>query len=359
MEFACKYVYVPPLIEKPKRSALLPPVKKVRPRTPPPPPPVPLRDFCSSLSAPSPSPSPKTLQVGPFQDWPHPHARSAPSSPGLKRTPAMSGRRLSPGAGKGQEEQDEHYCTILPGHCETSPARGPSPDDCRSPPFSAPPLPPRPAFLSKYPEYTMVFPSDPSPSPSPTLSSASASAPLSPNSERTLKTSPCSSPPSGPAEKQLLQGNPNVILIDLDKIVGSCYFCQSWEPSPAEPPLPQPCSPFAPYEDTLFLLTPDLQAEALDTVIVFCVDVSGSMSITSRFVQEAVLQCVQSLTRTEPNTRVALVTFNNEVTLHGYGEMTSWQICGEELKDSEFLKNADSSYDSHPITGLKRVEPQP
>ena len=32
-----------------------------------------------------------------------------------------------------------------------------------------------------------------------------------------------------------------------------------------------------------------------------------------QFVQEAVLQCVQTLSQKEPNTRVALVTFNNEV----------------------------------------------
>ncbi|XP_063077246.1 circularly permutated Ras protein 1-like isoform X2 [Engraulis encrasicolus] len=310
----------------------------------------------------------------------------------------MSGRRLSsPSKSVEQQQQDdEEYCTILPAP-QTTLTPGLSPNNNRAPPLSAPPLPPRPAFLSlPFPEYTIVFPSEP-PSPSPSLvspsSSSSPSSLLSSNTDHALTTRPDSSPPSGPVEKQPLLGNPNVILIDLDTIVSrpsgrlmegeptacdacgsvldtcydnvvaSCYFCQSWvKSSGADPTHPQPCSSSAPYQDTHFLLTPDQPAEALHTLIVFCIDISGSMSISSRveetdrpvwktrleFVQEAVLQCVQSLSQTEPSARVALVTFNNEVTLHGHGEVASWRICGEELKDAEFLKNAGLNFEVPP-----------
>ncbi|XP_076154689.1 circularly permutated Ras protein 1-like isoform X1 [Alosa pseudoharengus] len=376
MEFACKHVYVPPPIEKPKRSALLPPVKKVRPRTPPPPPPTPLKELVGPLSASSASPN--TLQVD--QPPHHPRPRSAPPSPRLRSSPSSPWAvepRVSPGLAKGQQGQEERYCSVLPGHEVDQTRRFCSPDHPRTHPLIGPPLPPRPAFLTKFPEYTEVFPS---------------TSPLSPNSEGPPRT-PCPFPPSGPTDKQPLPGNPNVMLIDLDKIVtdtnnrfidgeppacpacdsvldtcydnvvGSCYFCQSWETSGADPPISQLCSSSAPYEDSLFLLTPDQEAQVPDTLLVFCIDISGSMSITSRvqetdglvyksrleFVQEALLQCVRDLSRTEHNTRVALVSFNNEVTMHGHTNVISWRIGGDDLIEGEFLKNAGLTFPTPPL----------
>ncbi|XP_062381965.1 uncharacterized protein LOC134069854 [Sardina pilchardus] len=382
MEFACKYVYVPPVFEKPKRSALLPPVKKVRPRTPPPPPPTPPRELVGPLSPASASPN--TLQVE--QHPPHPRPRSAPPSPRLRSSPSSPPTvepRVSPGPAKGQPVQEEHYCSVLPGH-EPDKTRRFSADPPRTHPLIGPPLPPRPAFLTKFPEYIDVFPTT-----SP-LSPSHSTSPLSPNSEGPPRSS-CPFPSSGSTDKQPLPGNPNVILIDLDKltdtndrfidgeppacptcgsvldscydnVVGSCYFCQSWETSGDNPAISPPCSPSAPCEDSLFQLTPDQEAQAPDTLLVFCIDISGSMSITSRiqqadgliyksrleFVQEALLECVRDLSRTESSTRVALVSFNNEVTMHGHTDVISWKIVGHDLIDGEFLKNAGLTFPMPP-----------
>ncbi|KAG5262407.1 hypothetical protein AALO_G00274810 [Alosa alosa] len=346
------------------------------------------------------SASPNTLQVD--QPPPHLRPRSAPPSPRLRSSPSSPPAvepRVSPGLAKGQQGQEERYCSVLPGHEVDQTRRFSSPEHPRTHPLIGPPLPPRPAFLTKFPVYTEVFPSTP-PTTSP-LSPPHSTSSLSPNSESPPRT-PCPFPPSGPTDKQPLPGNPNVILIDLDKIVtdtnnrfidgeppacpacgsvldtcydnvvGSCYFCQSWETSGADPPISQPCSFSAPYEDSLFLLTPDQEAQAPDTLLVFCIDISGSMSITSRvqetdglvyksrleFVQEALLQCVRDLSRTKHNTRVALVSFNNEVTFLSSSTSSSYNIiiASTSLLNSAHFSNCPSHcsccHDSKTYHGL-------
>ncbi|XP_076154691.1 uncharacterized protein LOC143138124 isoform X3 [Alosa pseudoharengus] len=312
MEFACKHVYVPPPIEKPKRSALLPPVKKVRPRTPPPPPPTPLKELVGPLSASSASPN--TLQVD--QPPHHPRPRSAPPSPRLRSSPSSPWAvepRVSPGLAKGQQGQEERYCSVLPGHEVDQTRRFCSPDHPRTHPLIGPPLPPRPAFLTKFPEYTEVFPS---------------TSPLSPNSEGPPRT-PCPFPPSGPTDKQPLPGNPNVMLIDLDKIVTDTNnrFIDG------EPPACPACD------------------SVLDTCYDNVVQETDGLVYKSRleFVQEALLQCVRDLSRTEHNTRVALVSFNNEVTMHGHTNVISWRIGGDDLIEGEFLKNAGLTFPTPPL----------
>ncbi|XP_041938573.1 circularly permutated Ras protein 1-like isoform X3 [Alosa sapidissima] len=311
MEFACKHVYVPPPIEKPKRSALLPPVKKVRPRTPPPPPPTPLKELVGPLS-PS-SASPNTLQVD--QPPPHLRPRSAPPSPRLRSSPSSPPAvepRVSPGLAKGQQVQEERYCSVLPGHEVDQTRRFSSPEHPRTHPLIGPPLPPRPAFLTKFPVNTEVFPS---------------TSPLSPNSEGPPRT-PCPFPPSGPTDKQPLPGNPNVILIDLDKIVTDTNnrFIDG------EPPACPACG------------------SVLDTCYDNVVQETDGLVYKSRleFVQEALLQCVRDLSRTEHNTRVALVSFNNEVTMHGHTNVISWRIGGDDLIEGEFLKNAGLTFPTPP-----------
>lgn len=57
--------------------------------------------------------------------------------------------------------------------------------------------------------------------------------------------------------------------------VNECYFCQPWALT-STPSIPQ-CN-----EDGLFLLGPDEKPLcAADALLLFCIDISGSMSITS------------------------------------------------------------------------------
>lgn len=70
------------------------------------------------------------------------------------------------------------------------------------------------------------------------------------------------------------------------------------------------------------------------------------MRILNQFVQEAVLQSVRKLSETQPHMRVGLITFNNQVTLHGFDEFTSRFLRGAELIDSEYLKEAAFSFPS-------------
>ena len=59
-----------------------------------------------------------------------------------------------------------------------------------------------------------------------------------------------------------------------------CYFCQSSEltSSPSAPPCP-----LSGYQDSLFELPPDEKLPcAADALLLFCIDISGSMSMTSQ-----------------------------------------------------------------------------
>ncbi|CDQ58698.1 unnamed protein product [Oncorhynchus mykiss] len=207
---------------------------------------------------------------------------------------------------------------------------------------SAPALPPRPSFMKSCPEYLVLLPDSVSSSKSSSSSSRS---------------------------REPLVGNPNVILVSLGELISEengygqavitvnvCYFCQSsLEPPTSSSAICLGC------RDSVFLLTPGDKALALtDTLLLFCIDISASMSITSQvlegkqpiyrsrlqFVQEAVLQSVRKLSETQPHMRVGLITFNNQVTLHGFDEFTSRFLRGAELIDSEYLKEAAFSFPS-------------
>ncbi|CAB1312318.1 unnamed protein product [Coregonus sp. 'balchen'] len=87
----------------------------------------------------------------------------------------------------------------------------------------------------------------------------------------------------------------------------------SWEPPTSSSAKCLSC------QDSVFLLTPgDKALTRTDTLLLFCIDISASMSITS------------------------------QVTLHGYEEFTSRFLCGAELIDSEYLKEAAFSFPSPP-----------
>ncbi|XP_073346288.1 circularly permutated Ras protein 1-like [Pagrus major] len=238
----------------------------------------------------------------------------------------------------------------------------------------APPLPPRPSFMKSMPDYLILLPSSP-PSPSSQKS----------NSDPSQVPSP-----TGKPDKGLLPGNPNVVLVSLGKLLSEervqtiqgeptscfqcgavldssydnevkvCYFCQSLE-STSSPSTPQ--CPLSGYQDGLFVLPPDEKPPCVaDSLLLFCIDISGSMSMTSQvsegehvvhrsrlqFVKEAVLQCVQRLSEQQPDVQVGLITFNHQVTMHGHDNFPSRFLCGAELSDVNYLKEAAASFPSPP-----------
>ncbi|XP_048869649.1 circularly permutated Ras protein 1-like isoform X2 [Brienomyrus brachyistius] len=181
-------------------------------------------------------------------------------------------------------------------------------------------------------------------------------------------------------DKQLLPGNPNVILVAVgklvteenvntieceptacsqcgsareslyDNMVENCYFCQSWKSS-------QDYCATAECQDFLFPLTPEPKPPT-DPLLIFGIDISGSMTVTSQItedgrvtcksrlqcVQQAVLHCVQSLSKREPSTRVGLITFNKQLYLHGNGKATTQFLYGAQLMDCALLQEAVSSF---------------
>ncbi|CAL8239049.1 unnamed protein product [Gadus morhua 'NCC'] len=169
--------------------------------------------------------------------------------------------------------------------------------------------------------------------------------------------------PDGILDPDSLPGNPNVILVSLgkllsedrvhptegepllcsqcgagllscyDNMVNSCSFCRPAGPSaPAAPSAPGPAG----VPDRLFLLNPEgPHLDPSDALLIFCIDISGSMGITSPVSSDdkTIYRTRLHLARTavaavcpealRPTTRAACrpgstKTFNNQVTLHGY-----------------------------------------
>ncbi|XP_067849909.1 circularly permutated Ras protein 1 [Heptranchias perlo] len=98
-----------------------------------------------------------------------------------------------------------------------------------------------------------------------------------------------------------------------------------------------------------------------DSLVVFCVDISGSMCVTSEIevadegsrtvhisrlqsVQEAILKSLNHMTQTCPQKRVALVTFNDEVTIYGDGIGVPTRLSDFQLLDSDYLKTRGKEY---------------
>ncbi|MEQ2288362.1 hypothetical protein AMECASPLE_021893, partial [Ameca splendens] len=393
MEFACGFVYVSPSLSQrevqrstanvAKRSALLPPVKHLRPRTPPPPPPTQPLD-----------PKVKVQQSA---------ASSHKISEQLEKSPKVFHRRPQPaftpiGAGSPVVAHSQKT-VLLPLYVKSTsntdsykhPEHPHASSDTNNPTFdynrpkyepesnmdnlysytfpegsAGLTLPPRPSFMHLTPEYVMVLPSPVStptslqmpPSPKPLMSTAK--------------------------DKEPLLGNPNVVLINLGKLlseerewpthgepklcsqcgsvldsrqkdeVKACYFCKFGDLT--RPPSLSKC-PLNGQKDELFLLTPhEHPLSASNSLLLFCIDSSGSMSITSKeagqnshrsrlqFVQEAVLQCVQKLSDQQPEVRVGLITFNYQVTMHGCNHFQSQLLSGSELNDSSFLMEAAAGF---------------
>ncbi|KAM3592223.1 uncharacterized protein V6R79_014993 [Siganus canaliculatus] len=415
MEFACGFVYVPPSVsqkdgQRPtanvlKRSALLPPVNWIRPRTPPPPPPpsnTAETKSPKSLSSPLKfveqlEKSSEVKRVGKITCFYenaefHWKQQAASSVSGAPRKAALLPPKIKPAANshplpssnantqestydQPRSEPDSNIDPYDPNYSYTVPegtglpVKLPAGSSSTSAP-TAPPLPPRPSFMKSVPEYLVLLPSSHSTNSSSQKSLSESSAVTSTASKES-------------ADKRLLSGNPNVVLVSLgkliledrvqtiqgkpsccsrcgsvldssyDNVIDGCYFCQSSEmtSSPSLPKCPQ---------DDLFSLCPEVKPCAADPLLLFCIDISGSMSITSQvsegeravyrsrlyFVQEAVLQCVLRLSDQQPDIRVGLITFNHQVTMHGNDHVPSRCLSDVELTDSDFLKGAAACFPS-------------
>ncbi|XP_030635089.1 circularly permutated Ras protein 1 [Chanos chanos] len=100
-----------------------------------------------------------------------------------------------------------------------------------------------------------------------------------------------------------------------------------------------------------------------DMLVVFCVDISGSMSVTSEVaagnsmrsptyvsrlqgVQDALQRALSSLLQTSPHRRVALVTFNDEVTVYGDGTGVPLSLRDWALVDYDHLQAQGEKYNT-------------
>uniref|UniRef100_A0A3B3DLN0 VWFA domain-containing protein n=1 Tax=Oryzias melastigma TaxID=30732 RepID=A0A3B3DLN0_ORYME len=393
MEFACGFVYVPSLLvqrnnQRPnvvKRSALLPPANRMRPRSPPPPPPTHTaknkeQERSQEVKVKKSSTSfyenaqfhinrETTSTTNVFPQQTNPNRKTALLPPHMR--PTVGNVLVSQPQSITYEEPlnepkvNKHIWD--PNHSNSSSDGSGSEaklqNDTSNAHISGPALPPRPSFFKLIPEYLTLLPSSTT---SPQKQSSPTQFPQS---------------PTGKAESKPLQGNPNVVLISLAKLlseeaiplqvepsscahcgsvldsfdndVNECYFCRPWDcPDP-------PHIPSNDLQDGLFLLNPNEKPQSADSLILFCIDVSGSMSITSevldgehisrlQFVQEAVVQCVQRLSEQQPDTRVGLITFSYQVTIHGYENFASQLLSGAELTKIKHLKKVAASLPNPP-----------
>ncbi|XP_067830364.1 circularly permutated Ras protein 1-like isoform X2 [Heptranchias perlo] len=245
-----------------------------------------------------------------------------------------------------------------------------------------PPLPPRPRNLNQVPDYVELIDSTPTKGPghqSPPAVHTEAQA--TPDSQSPLMSDGIFLK----HKKEELKGNVNVVLVNLGKLVD----IKNVKPQTGTPVYCQNCSAgmsaFSKVQDThaamwtcefcsqnnaldyrssntglgddqtyIQVPNPMTSVHIDDSLVVFCVDISGSMSVTfevntssnrkmlymSRLqaVQEAVIQSLDYLFQTSPGMRVALVTFNNEVTIYGDGLTTPRTLQDFELIDQNYLK---------------------
>ncbi|TWW63581.1 Circularly permutated [Takifugu flavidus] len=113
--------------------------------------------------------------------------------------------------------------------------------------------------------------------------------------------------------------------------------------------------------DDLYLLTEndDDYQNVEDAMVVFCVDISGSMSVTTEVtlsstskayisrlesIQDAIQKVLSSLLEQSPRRRVALVTFNNEVEIYGNGIRAPLVLRDWALIDYEHIWQQGVSY---------------
>ncbi|KAM9400125.1 circularly permutated Ras protein 1 isoform 2-T3 [Salvelinus alpinus] len=100
-----------------------------------------------------------------------------------------------------------------------------------------------------------------------------------------------------------------------------------------------------------------------DVMVVFCVDISGSMSATSEVspgnamrsptyvsrlqsIQDALQRALSSMLQTSPHRRVAMVTFNDQVVVYGDGSGVPVSLRDWALVDSDYLRQQGQQYNT-------------
>uniref|UniRef100_A0A3Q0R3U8 VWFA domain-containing protein n=1 Tax=Amphilophus citrinellus TaxID=61819 RepID=A0A3Q0R3U8_AMPCI len=82
-----------------------------------------------------------------------------------------------------------------------------------------------------------------------------------------------------------------------------------------------------------------------DTLVIFCVDISGSMSVTTeQGMQDALYRALSSIKQQSPHRRVALVTFNDEVVIYGDGTSTPLTLRDWALVDYDHIWQKGVNY---------------
>ncbi|XP_028263130.1 circularly permutated Ras protein 1 [Parambassis ranga] len=96
-----------------------------------------------------------------------------------------------------------------------------------------------------------------------------------------------------------------------------------------------------------------------DTLVVFCVDISGSMSVTTKVtsgsilptyvsrlegIQDALQRALSAMLQETPHRRVALVTFNDEVVIYGDGTRTPLTLRDWALVDYDHIWQQSVDY---------------
>ncbi|XP_069481367.1 circularly permutated Ras protein 1-like [Ambystoma mexicanum] len=139
-------------------------------------------------------------------------------------------------------------------------------------------------------------------------------------------------------------------------IMWICEFCD-------HPNCMNPATvPSRPLNDAVYALEWQRdRVDVEDALIVFCVDISGSMSVTSEVkgskersrsehvsrlqcVKNGIMKSLQFLRQQSPRARVGLVTFNDEVTVFGGGLSSPLTLTDYELMDLDYLQERGRLY---------------
>ncbi|XP_069056957.1 circularly permutated Ras protein 1-like isoform X2 [Pleurodeles waltl] len=304
-------------------------------------------------------------------------------------TPKLASRPTQPGE-KGRSPEthlpldDHEYLEVLPSFNDTSADHG---RYSEFPHPRAPPPVPRRTHLKplSHPsddhEYLEVLPSFNDTSADHSRYSEFPHPQAPPPVPRRTHLKPLSHPSAPPPEH--LQVNCNIVLFNVSKLVDVTgqsvtegpIFCQQCTAALSattqvddqefwhcdfcgtSTPVERGCVAPNPGDDNLYMGFPDQDGNLSnmdDPVLVFCIDTSGSMCVTSKEddedheghyttrmqeVKSGLLRCLAFLKQRYPSTRVALVTFSDQVLLYGDGMQEPQKLQDCELLDQDYLRS--------------------
>ncbi|XP_012822944.1 circularly permutated Ras protein 1 isoform X2 [Xenopus tropicalis] len=222
-------------------------------------------------------------------------------------------------------------------------------------------------------------------SPSPELERSKTPPPVPERKKRTSLVPPTSPQLEENKVKEQLQANCNVLLLNLGKLVDISGTANSVKPtvccrcsaalSKVNPGLENQtwCCAFCGCENTMpagahienftedqICLSDPLPGRTPDddSILIFCVDISGSMSVTSEIESEqnlngnhalyitrmealkaGLLQSLDYLYNQHPKKRVVLITFSDQVMIYGDGTSPPHILDDTELLDPDYLRS--------------------